>query len=310
MSILLEAQRLDASTSLWLILSALWTLLALYLVIVRLRVLRAATILGPPRLEPHEPAWPLAVVFLLGFFVWVGIQDQYIAYQQMLLGRGPRHGQPLTLGPADNAFLSTVPDLLALGVLILGDVLPRGGLPVRLGYLPKRLGRGAVLGVVALFVALPFIFIVAQVQEFIMDRLQYAHPSEHELLHSLGQAAQPWVAVCLVAGATVAAPLFEEFFFRAHLQTLLRQALGRWTRPGPGLSPGSPPQRQESPFPAWAAVIITSLLFALIHPLWERAPIFVVSLCLGYVYERTGNLWAAVTTHLLFNSISTAAFIW
>jgi membrane protease YdiL (CAAX protease family) len=33
--------------------------------------------------------------------------------------------------------------------------------------------------------------------------------------------------------------------------------------------------------------------------------IFVLSLCLGYAYERTGNLWVPITIHALFNTIET-----
>ena len=32
--------------------------------------------------------------------------------------------------------------------------------------------------------------------------------------------------------------------------------------------------------------------------------LFVLSAAMGYVYERTGNLWSAITLHALFNSTS------
>ena len=34
--------------------------------------------------------------------------------------------------------------------------------------------------------------------------------------------------------------------------------------------------------------------------------LFTLSLALGYIYERTGNLWAAVSLHAIFNSINLA----
>jgi hypothetical protein len=53
----------------------------------------------------------------------------------------------------------------------------------------------------------------------------------------------------------------------------------------------------------WAAVITTSAIFAAIHvePAF-LAPLFVLALGLGYVYERTGNLWVTITAHALFNT--------
>ena len=38
-------------------------------------------------------------------------------------------------------------------------------------------------------------------------------------------------------------------------------------------------------------------------------PIFLLALCLGYAYERTGNLWTTITMHALFNTTCTLLFI-
>lgn len=86
------------------------------------------------------------------------------------------------------------------------------------------------------------------------------------------------------------------------------------TAPDAAFSPSDAeePPGMDQPFFAWQswlAVLITSLLFAGIHPLWSVPGIFILSLGLGYVYERTGNLWACITIHLLFNSISTAYYM-
>ena len=59
----------------------------------------------------------------------------------------------------------------------------------------------------------------------------------------------------------------------------------------------------------WLAIVITSLLFAAVHPLWMWPPIFFLSLGLGYCYERTGNLWTSITVHCLFNSVSTFLYL-
>lgn len=62
------------------------------------------------------------------------------------------------------------------------------------------------------------------------------------------------------------------------------------------------------PWTAWAAIVLTSVVFAAIHPLWSAPPIFLLSVALGYAYERTNNLWTCVFMHSLFNSTSTLLF--
>ena len=59
----------------------------------------------------------------------------------------------------------------------------------------------------------------------------------------------------------------------------------------------------------WLAVIITSVIFAIIHPLWTAPMIFLLSLCLGYAYERTGSLWVPILMHAMFNTTSTLMFL-
>lgn len=66
------------------------------------------------------------------------------------------------------------------------------------------------------------------------------------------------------------------------------------------------PQRKS--WPSWLAIICTSIVFGLVHPLWMAPLIFLLSLGLGYIYERTGILWASVTVHLLFNSTETLQY--
>ena len=51
----------------------------------------------------------------------------------------------------------------------------------------------------------------------------------------------------------------------------------------------------------FGCLLAASILFALVHPLPTFPPIFFLSLCLGYVYERTGNLWASIFIHAIFN---------
>jgi membrane protease YdiL (CAAX protease family) len=76
-------------------------------------------------------------------------------------------------------------------------------------------------------------------------------------------------------------------FFRGQIQTFFRYAF-------------------RSP---WLAVLLTSVAFAYVHEWWTRPSIFFLGFCLGYLYERTGNLWACVVLHAMFNLASIMIYV-
>ena len=85
---------------------------------------------------------------------------------------------------------------------------------------------------------------------------------------------------------TVDVPIFEEMLFRGILQSMIRRYLG-------------------SP---WAAILISSVIFALMHPYWMHLPaLFMLSLGMGYAYERSGSLVRPIFVHAIFNSASITA---
>ena len=57
---------------------------------------------------------------------------------------------------------------------------------------------------------------------------------------------------------------------------------------------------------SWAAIVLTSLLFALMHLGQGLAPIplFGMSILLGYLYQRTGSLLPCIGLHMLNNGYS------
>ena len=74
--------------------------------------------------------------------------------------------------------------------------------------------------------------------------------------------------------------------------------------PMPGLPAHWPGARAR-----WAAILISSFLFALLHQPWMiQLPIFLLALALGYLYERTGNLWSCIFMHMFFNAAQFALF--
>ncbi len=117
---------------------------------------------------------------------------------------------------------------------------------------------------------------------------QHAQGAEYEIeahpgLQQIAEHPQPALMVVIFLMATVIAPISEEVVFRGILQSLI----------------GAHVQRP------WLAIGMTSLLFAMVHgnpTHWP--PLFVLSLGLGYCYEKSGSLWRPIFMHALFNGVT------
>lgn len=109
-----------------------------------------------------------------------------------------------------------------------------------------------------------------------------ARPPEHHVLEALqSDPAPPWGALHLTFQAVIVAPLVEELFFRG----LLLQTLWHLT----GL--------------AWPAVVISALLFGLVHlPVPQSVlPLVTMGCALGYLRLRHRSLGLCIAVHMLFN---------
>jgi len=132
------------------------------------------------------------------------------------------------------------------------------------------------------------------------------------------------LTIFAVALACVIAPLAEELLFRGLLQTMFVR-LYSW-RSGHSassvmdghLQSTLPLEYQSALMPItsssagvrWAAVLTTAAIFAAIHGVTAFfPPLFVLALGLGYVYERTGNLWVTITAHALFNTLQILLYL-
>ncbi|HWE04557.1 MAG TPA: type II CAAX endopeptidase family protein [Tepidisphaeraceae bacterium] len=298
-----------------------------------LRVFRARTVVGPERLSRRQSPWPLVAAVGMGLMMWVMVQALYGDLRK-LPAKPPGHSAPpaesviKVMTPGDWAFVATVPPLAGFTMLWLADFFVGGTVLLdRLGFSLRRSLPGIAMGILAAIVILPPTYFFSEATELLYQHIHYVHPLEHELLKVMKQPENPVIQWILVFGAAVVAPLWEEFLFRGHIQTLLKRGLVTLSSPRlPGMEgfAGYAPMNvpiNPNPIPfaeivdpppvwqTWLAIVLTSVLFAMMHPMWMRPPIFILSLGLGYCYERTGNLWTNMTVHCLFNSVSTFVYL-
>lgn len=100
-------------------------------------------------------------------------------------------------------------------------------------------------------------------------------PQQYETVQKL--SLDPMMVVLLVA----LAPLAEEVAFRGYTQSIFKRKLG-----------------------TNGAIIVTSLLFSLFHPISVFPQVFVTSLLLGTIKEVHGSLVPCVLVHCLNNVVA------
>ncbi len=112
---------------------------------------------------------------------------------------------------------------------------------------------------------------------------------QHEQLTLMAEYSQLPLRILIIIVAVIIAPLLEELLFRGLFQTTIRSFFK--IRNG-----------------AWPAIGISSVLFTTIHVNAEHWPaLFVLGVCMGYAYEKSGSLFRPIFIHSVFNTASIIA---
>ena len=222
-----------------------------------------------------EIVWQVLVV---GFF-FVG---QILIGQSLpvlvALARSADLIDPTTWGAKEKAVLSLVTYLaLATGGLsvLYGSI--RSFLPLPSGWFRLSLkGNWWLWGLGGYVAAYPLIVAVSWVNNQIWQGRGGSNP----ILPIVLEGRDPIAFGIFLVTAAIAAPLFEETFFRGFLLPSLTKY-----------------------FSTWQAILLSSVLFAVVHlSLSEVIPLTVLGTILAFVYTRTQNLMASILLHALWNA--------
>lgn len=134
---------------------------------------------------------------------------------------------------------------------------------------------------------------------------------QHPQLKLITEYSQLPPRILIIVVAVVIAPLLEEMLFRGFFQTMIRSCLDahRSSLVARVTGHGAPPQgvlwRTTN---CWLAIAISSVLFTTIHANTGHWPaLFVLGVCLGYAYEKSGSLFRPIFIHSFFNAASIIA---
>lgn len=112
---------------------------------------------------------------------------------------------------------------------------------------------------------------------------------QHEELELVAAYPQVAIRIMIVITAVFVAPVFEEMLFRGLFQSMIRSF---FIRP-------------------WLSIVLSSGLFALAHQDPVHWPaLFVLGMCLGYAYEKSGSLFRPIFMHAIFNAMSILAALY
>ncbi len=263
-----------------------WAAAALAPVVIALVIWRRWYRLRAVPLRPL-PFTPLMGGALFIAMILLGIVGSHFAQVAWAIDF-PAEGEPFPL--ADQAKLS----LGAYGGQAVAVALFAWARHRAEGLERLKLGTAVLIGAGGLLLVYPMFQAAAIGAEAVARYLwgETAPPLAHDTLASLVASKRDIWFVITLALVIVAAPIVEEVMYRGLLQETLRLL---------GLS-------------RWLAILTTSALFAGMHLTivepYALVPLFVLSVGLGWAYEKSGRLTAPVTMHLLFNVANlTLAFL-
>lgn len=169
--------------------------------------------------------------------------------------------------------------LMATSGLVILYLSIKPYFPLPEGWFRLRGKRNWFLwGLGGYFTALPLMLGVSLINQQIWQGQGGSNP----LLQTVLEEGDTLALSIFFVTAAIAAPIFEEILFRGFLLPSLTKYV-----------------------PVWAAIVLSSLLFAIAHlSLSEILPLTVLGMILGFAYTRSRSLLAPILLHSLWNSVT------
>lgn len=228
---------------------------------------------------PKSSAIYFFVPLLLAYLIFLGLQ-------LIVIGLATLSNASAGLSPWFG-ILATL--LSSLGVWAFTAILPQEYKEIIWGKTTEA-RKNFLLGVVSWLMAYPMVLFVGQVVSATVWLIEPQETPDQVAVRQIRAAENsPYLLGLYFPLIVFIVPVAEEILFRGFLQSWLRSFL--------------------SFFPA---LILASLIFALCHfsisqgiANWELlTSLFVLSLYLGFLYEKQKTIWASIGLHSVFNAVS------
>ncbi|MHC4124678.1 MAG: lysostaphin resistance A-like protein [Planctomycetota bacterium] len=211
-------------------------------------------------------------------FVWWGASVTAISIKTRILPDLSEHQNTLM----DNSLMSifgliTILIIISFARQHFYEGLKGFGLKIK--TIPKDFG----FAVINLTAVLPIVLITLRLTIFFGKILfgQHFELTPHQQLEIAKNYPQMDIRIVIIILAVFIAPVLEEMLFRGLFQTIIRTYL----------------------FRPWLSIMLSSCIFVTVHANPQHWPgLLMLSLCLGYSYEKSGSLLRPIFIHSIFNA--------
>ncbi|MBC8467921.1 MAG: CPBP family intramembrane metalloprotease [Planctomycetes bacterium] len=252
---------------------------------------------------PRRNNMPLYLPFI-PLFIWFGIVTLITSIAKVLLS----NLQDWQNDFLDNLILG-ISELSAIAVIIFLAKIHFTRRLKGFGLNIKTIVKDFFAAIVNLLAVWPLI-VSAMVITIYVGGLVWGREYEmqqHQQLKLITEHSQLLSRILIVVVAVIIVPLLEEMLFRGLFQTTIRSYFEAFR--SLFASPNkAEEERTTDSNGAWPAIVISSGLFTMTHANAGHWPaLFVLGVCMGYAYEKSGSLFRPIFIHSFFNAISIIA---
>lgn len=155
------------------------------------------------------------------------------------------------------------------------------GFGIRFKTIHKDIGHALLNYICIITLVFAAAFLTEQIGRYFIENFKIEPHNEITKLTTF--ANYPLLIAAIFINAIIAAPIIEEFIFRGLFQSTIRAHINK----------------------PWTSIALTSMLFASVHANpWHWPALFVLSMAIGYSYEKSNSILRPVFIHMTFNAVS------